>query len=542
MLLWLLPLAASAQPISPAKWRQKALEFEKRGAWLEACRCYDEILRKDRDNVGIREAYQRCLRRLHLTARHEDTVYRQTLQKLTPTQALDAYEQVLALLSVAYPDRAKTNLGLLFYQGVQELRLALDDPTFRKTYLAGVKPEVLKAYHTRLAELSVRKITTRTEAREQARAVIRAAPRDGLTLRPLLFSAFALEFAAGACNALDEYSSFLTPGNLALTQSVERGKLVGVGVELGVVEDKLQITRVYTKGPASDAGMMKGDRVIRIAGKPVAELPAEAAAERLLGEADSAVDVELESPAGMMPRKRTVRLVRRAVTVASAEYQLLFPPGSMEQAGYLRISYFSEGTLQAVREALAEAYTQKHVGLIIDLRGNPGGLFTAAVNVAELLIPDGVIVIGQSPFKEFNRTFKVESPNEWQLPVVVLIDGETASAAEVLAGALKESRAGKVPTLVMGQPTYGKGSIQCVIPLEKSPLDDPTAIRLTVAKLFSPSNQPYTGRGVSPHEPTDLTGDALLEEARKELLKLINPMARLPMTGKPRNSIPPDTM
>jgi carboxyl-terminal processing protease len=498
------------------KWRQKALEFERRGAWLEACRCYDEILRRDRDNVGIREAYQRCLRRLHLTARHEDTVYRQTLQKLTPSQALDAYEQVLALLSVAYPDRAKTNLSLLFYQGLQELRLALEDATFRKHYLSGVKPDVLKAFTTRLAEWPVRKITSRGEAREQVRAVIRTAPREGLALRPLLFSAFALEFAAGACNALDEYSSFLTPGNLALAQSVERGKLVGVGLELGVADERLQITRVYPKGPASDAGMMRGERVIRIAGKPVAELPAEAAADRLLGEAGSAVEVEVETP-GMMPRKRTVRLVRRAVTVPSAEYQPLFSPG--EPIGYLRISYFSEETLHAVQEALMRDLK----GLIIDLRGNPGGLFMAAVNVAELFLPDGIIVISQSPFKEFNRTFKVETNHPNHFPVVVLIDGETASAAEVMAGALKESRAGKIPTLVMGQSSYGKGSIQCVIPMEKSPLENPAAIRLTVAKLFSPSNQPYTGRGVSPHEPTDLAGDALLEEARKELLKLINP-------------------
>jgi carboxyl-terminal processing protease len=527
MLLCLLPLPVAGQPASPMKWRQKALEFERRGAWLEACRCYDEILRRDRDNVGIREAYQRCLRRLHLTARHEDTVYRQTLQKLTPSQALDAYEQVLALLSVAYPDRAKTNISLLFYQGLQELRLALEDPIFRKHYLSGVKPDVLKAFTARLADWPVRKIATRSEAREQVRAVIRSAPRDGLALRPLLFSAFALEFAAGACNALDEYSSFLTPGNLALAQSVERGKLVGVGLELGVVNERLQITRVYPKGPASDAGMMRGERVIRIAGKPVAELPAEAAADRLLGEVGSTVEVEVETP-GMMPRKRTVRLVRRAVTVASAEYQP-FPLGDMIQAGYLRISYFSEDTLHAVQEALGEAITRGHRGLVIDLRGNPGGLFMAAVNVAELFLPDGVIVISQSPFKEFNRTFKVEANHPNHFPVVVLIDGETASAAEVMAGALKESRAGKIPTLVMGQSSYGKGSIQCVIPMEKSPLENPAAIRLTVAKLFSPSNQPYTGRGVSPHEPTELTGDALLEEARKELLKLINPPMALKM-------------
>jgi carboxyl-terminal processing protease len=520
LLLGLLPLPVRAESGPIPKWQQKVLECEKRGAWLEACRCCDDVLRKDRDNVAAREAYQRCLRRLHLTARHGDTLYRQTLQKLTPTQALDAYEQVIALLSVAYPDRAKTNLTYLFEQGVQELRLALDTPLFRKHYLPDAKDAAVKAFQERLADWPSRKIETRAEARDQLRALIRSAPRDGLALRPLVFCAFALEFAAGACNALDEYSSFMTPGSLQMTNAAERGKIVGVGLELGVVGDRLQIARVYPRGPAADAGLNKNDRLLRIAGKSVADLPAEAAAGRLLGEPDSAVEVEVEIP-GEMPMKRTVKLVRRAVMVPSVEYQPLYSMSESIQAGYMRISYFTDSTLQAVKEALAEAMTRGHRGVIIDLRGNPGGLFMSAVNVAELFLTDGVIVISQSPFKEYNRSFKVESTNPWQVPVVVLIDAETASAAEVLAGALKEGRAGRIPTLVMGQPSYGKGSIQCVIPMEKSPLEHPAAIRLTVAKLFSPANQPYTGRGVSPHEPTMLTGDALLEEAKKELLKLI---------------------
>ncbi len=520
LFLCLLPLPGFAETAPTPKWRQKALAFEKHGSWLEACRCWDEVLRKDRDNPAVREAFQRRLRQMHLTARHNDTLYRQTLQKLTPTQSLDAYEQVLALLSVAYPDRAKTNLTILFEQGLQELRLALDSPVFRRHYLPDVKPDALKAFQDRLADWPTRKINTRGEAREQAMAVIRSAPRDGIALRPLVFCAFSLEFAAGACNALDEYSSFLTPGNLELTNAVERGKIVGVGLELGVVNDRLQITRVYPRGPADAAGLNKNERILRIAGKSVADLPAEAAAERLLGEPGSSVEVEVETP-GIMPSKRTVKLVRRSVTVPSVEYQPMYVLSESVQAGYLRISYFTESTLQSVKEALAEAMTREHKGIIIDLRGNPGGLFMSAVSVAELFLTEGVIVISQSPFKEYNRSFKVESTNSFQVPVVVLIDAETASAAEVLAGALKEGRAGRMPTLVMGQSSYGKGSIQCIIPMEKSPLEHPAAIRLTVAKLFSPSNLPYTGRGVSPHEPTMLTGDALLEEAKKELLKMI---------------------
>jgi carboxyl-terminal processing protease len=499
-------------------------DLEKRGAWLQACRLYEEILRKDRTNVSAREGYQRCLRQIHLIARHRDGVYRQTLGKLSPPQALEAYEQVIGLLSVAYPDRAKANLGLLFQNGLQELRLALEASVFRKHYLADVKPSALTAFKSRLSSWPTVRISTRAEARDQVMAVIRSASRDGLTLRPQMACACIMEFAAGACNSLDEYSSFVTPGHLALVQSAMRGKLVGVGMELGVVDDKVQITRIYPKGPAQEAGLTRSDRILRISGRSIENLPAEAAAERLRGEPGSTVEIEVVRHGDLARNRRIMKLVRRAVTVPSVELEVI-DLGESVTAGYLRISYFSESTVQAVKDAIADA-SSKNValnGLIIDLRGNPGGVFQASVSLAEMFLSEGVIVVSQSPFKEYNRPFKVENSGPFQMPVVVLIDGETASAAEVLAGALKEVRPSRVPTVVMGQTSYGKGSIQCLIPLEKLPLDRPAGIRLTVAKLFSPSNQPYTGRGVTPHELSTLEGEALLAEARKKLLELISP-------------------
>src|SRR5207249_2873395 len=120
-------------------------------------------------------AYQRCLRRLHVVSRHSDSLYPLTLRKLTASQALDAYEQVLALLGAAYPDRAKTNLTFLFQQGVQELRLALEEPLFRRLYLAGVKPSSVTAFKARLAGWPVRKIGKRGEARAAVLAVLRSA-------------------------------------------------------------------------------------------------------------------------------------------------------------------------------------------------------------------------------------------------------------------------------------------------------------------------------------------------------------------------------
>src|SRR5262249_7356709 len=165
-------------------------------------------------------------------------------------------------------------------------------------------------------------------------------------------------------------------------------------------------------------------------------------------------------------------------------------------------------------------------GLILDLRGNPGGIFKSAVSVADLFLSEGIIVISQSPFfKEYNRTFKAEGVNPLLVPMVVLVDGETASAAEVVAGALKE-RSGSYAVKVVGQTTYGKGSIQGIITLDKGPLEkSPGGTGVGVAKWSSPSGQPYSAGGLTREEEVDVEGAAGLERAKEQLAKLLKPMA-----------------
>lgn len=529
-LLWAVvigPSVAASEGARQDRWRLKALEYEKRGAWLDACRCYEEMLRKDRHSSAAREGYARCYRRCQLVGRHADPLHRHLLARLNLPQALDAYEQVLATVTAAHPDRSRTTCAALFQQGLLELRLALEDPQFRQLYLAGVKPAAIQAYRDRLAAWPARRTLSRGEARDQAMLAIRSAPRDGLPLRPLAACAFALELAAGACAALDEYSAFLTPGQFA--QAAVRGRVAGVGLDLGVVEDRLQVVRVHGKGSAHEAGLTRGDRITRIAGIAVEDSPAEAAADRLRGEAGTPVDVEFVRPSEGGPR-RSVRLVRRAVVAPSVEARLLaLDDGS--PVGYLNIQQFQDSTLAEVQEALASMVGMGDPvkGLILDLRGNPGGLFKSAVAVAELFVSDGILAIGQSPLREYNRPFRAETGGPVQLPLVVLIDGETASAAEVLAAALKEARSGRFPTRLIGQTSYGKGTIQCVIPIDKPPLDSLAGVRLTVARLLSPTSQPISGRGITPHIVSDRDGDLLLLEARKHLLELISPVMSRPM-------------
>jgi carboxyl-terminal processing protease len=511
--------------------RRQALTCERNSDWLGACRCYEEILRKDRGQAGPRDGYQRCLRRFHLVTRHRDTSYRQVLTRLTPAQALDVYEQVLSTVAAAYVDRNKAQWTVLFQQGVQELRLALEDTVFVQEQLAGAMPEVLAAFRDKLDGWRDRKVANRGEAREQVLAVVRAGQAVGLLPGPGWITAVALEFAAGACNALDEYTLFLTPGSFLDAQAALRGKLSSVGIVVDRDRDLMKVVRVYPRSPAREAGVQRGDIIRKINGETMDNLTAEQVDEKLRGSPGSVVKIEV-LPLGQ-GEPRVLELTRRPLVVPSVDHDLQTVTTEMREAipiGLLRISHFQESTVQEVKEALASLQTDGMRVLILDLRGNPGGLFQSGVDVAKLFLGEGVIVITQSQHPKYNGSIRADVANPLEVPMVVLIDGETASAAEVLAGALKENRR----ALLVGQTTFGKGSIQCVIPLDKPPLDKlPGGIRITVARFYSPTRQPYTGVGVLPDIPFAPYGDPVAE-AQRLLLGMLRPMPMMEPMGAPR--------
>jgi carboxyl-terminal processing protease len=541
LLLLLVPAARAEAPADLAALRQNALRCERDGRWQDACRWYDEILRKDRASADARRGYQRCLRRLQLARRHADQGYRDSLGRLDVKQALDVYEQVLNAVATHYIDRRKTTYSALFRHGLQELRFALEDKAFLAAYLPGVPADApaLKAFQARLANWPAVKLADSDEAREQVLAVVAAAREEGLRPGRDLVKAVGLEFAAGACNALDEYTMFLTPGRYGDAQAELSGRLVSVGVEVVAnAEGQLEISRVYPRSPAHEAGLQKHDRLLEVNGKNVQRDNADDVADRLRGKPGEPVRLTVLPADRMAMGPRTVTLARRPVMVPSVEYGLdtvAGPGGEPVPVGVIRIGSFQETTPQEVREAIAVLRTGTMTapgmrGLVLDLRGNPGGLFKSAVEVAELFLHAGVIAVTHSHFPDYNQPYRARSMHPLELPVVVLIDADTASAAEVVAGALKELRR----ATLIGQTTFGKGTIQCLVALNKVPLDKmPAGIRITVARFCSPSDQPVNGRGVTPDVVSGLEGKALLEQAEAHLLGLIFPMAPNPMTPMP---------
>jgi carboxyl-terminal processing protease len=526
-----LPAGLPAQSVRSEELLKQAAELEKQRDWLEACRLYDEMLRRDghRDAARIRQAYQRCLRRYHIVHRHQDKIYRQALEHLEPAQALDMYAHVLETIARVYADRQKTNPAALFRHGLEELCFAFEEKVFADKYFPEISRSTLDSFKTKLAEWRQRKIPNRDEARDQVRAIGRMAQQMGFGPRPILLTVIALEFLSGACNALDEYTFFLTPGHYREVQAALRGlRLVSIGVDLAVMDNHLAIARVYPRSPAEEAGLQRGDHLLRIAGHATRDMTADRAAELLRGK--SGTTVKLEIPSTDPDNPTSLELTRRPVVVPSVEAELLKDPLQVVlgedmapvafPVGKITIGYFQESTLQEVKDALTALQAAGMKVLILDLRGNPGGLFKSAVQAAELFLPEGLIVVSQThmQFKDrrMSGPIRAENLNALLMPMVVLVDGETASAAEVLAGALKENGRAKL----VGQTTFGKGSIQCVIPLDKSDFERmPGGIRITVAKLLSPSWQPYSGKGIQPNFSSTLEKEDLLIEARQVLLE-----------------------
>ncbi len=507
-------------PVHADEIIDKAVADEKQHDWLDACRCYDKALRRDRNQAEVREAYQRCLRRLYLNRRCQDRVYKEAVAKLTPSEALDVYDQVLVIVGSAYVDASKVDVNSLFQQGVQELRYDFDEIAFVREYLPGARPSAVARFRKVLDGWEKHKVKSRTEAHEEVLALIQEARRAELDVKALAV-AVGLEFAAGACNALDEYTLFLTPGYYQDVQAALQGKYVSIGVDLGASEDQsVEVIRVYPKSPAQEAGLGEHDRIVRIDHNAV--LSPETAAEKLRGEPGTIVEVEVRTLGQMT--SHVVRLQRRLVYLPSVmEPQLVAVPTEMGTipVGILQINHFTDSTVVDVKDALAQLQTAGVKGLLLDLRGNPGGAFKAGVQVAELFLNEGVVVFAESPLDEYNRPFKVTARNPVQIPVVVLVDRDTASAAEVVAGALKDHRQGN--TLIVGQTTFGKGSIQGVIPLDKPPLNKtPGGIRITVAKLFSPGKHlPYSGRGVTPDVLVDQEGETASDAGLQALIQLV---------------------
>jgi carboxyl-terminal processing protease len=292
--------------------------------------------------------------------------------------------------------------------------------------------------------------------------------------------------AAGLVDELhDPHSAYLSPSVLATLSERTAGRYAGVGAQIDVRDGWITIVAPLPGGAAESAGVRTGDRIIEVNGQPMHGVSVEAAQKALRGNPGSVVRVTIERPGVPAPIK--FALTRSEVHVHSVQHASMLAPG----VGYVALTIFSEESAADLRHAIDSLRAAGMKTLIFDLRSDPGGLLDQGVGVADLFLNPGQTIVsmrGRTP--DANRVFADRAAQAWpQMPVAVLVDSNTASAAEIVAGALQDhDRA-----VIMGTVTYGKGSAQNLYPV-----DHGAAVKLTTARWFTPSGRSIDRPRVDP--------------------------------------------
>src|SRR3954464_8241934 len=288
----------------------------------------------------------------------------------------------------------------------------------------------------------------------------------------------------------DPYSTFLPPDRFARLNESTSGNYAGLGVEVDLRDGWLIVVAPLPGGPADRAGLQPGDRIIEIAGKSTKGWTNEEASKLMRGKPGTPVDLKIERPGVTAPLE--FKLQRNTIHQSAVRRTAMFADG----VGYIDLKAFSDSTAKELNVAVTSLLARGMKTLILDLRTNPGGLLTQGVRVSDLFLnPGEKIVSMRGRIPETNREYADTAQQSWpDLPLTVLVDGRSASAAEIVAGALQDhDRA-----LIVGTPTYGKGSAQTVIPF-----GDQGGLKITTARWFTPAGRSITRRPPSDDEDED---------------------------------------
>ncbi|MBX3443557.1 MAG: S41 family peptidase [Planctomyces sp.] len=329
--------------------------------------------------------------------------------------------------------------------------------------------------------------------------------------------AAGLEFVNSMLDSLDRYSSFVPSRTQFGPSASLEERIVGIGVELKTDADGVLVTGVIAGGPAHGAGVQKGDVIIAVNNRQLRGMSLNQAADLIGGPAGSTVSLTLVRQG----RSLSMNMQRRQVYVSSVVDTKFLD--SQRKVGYVRVKQFSESTTNDLLKELWSLHNAGMESLVLDLRGNPGGLLSVAVDVCDIFLPSGTIVSTRGRTQSDNSVFSAKWQETWKTPLVVLIDENSASASEIFAAAIQENGRG----MVVGRRSYGKGSVQTHFPLQSAAGE----LKLTTAAFYGPSGRVMAGAGVSPdHNVAKAPGAIDVDDARDPDLHAALQIVR---TGRP---------
>jgi carboxyl-terminal processing protease len=330
-----------------------------------------------------------------------------------------------------------------------------------------------------------------------------------LTYQDLVYGALK-----GMISTLDPHSEFMEPEKYKELQNDTQGAFGGLGIVIAMKDNYITVIAPMEDSPGFRAGILSGDRIVKIDGKSTEKLSLPDAVKYLRGEPGTDVEITVFRPSSnTMKDYKLTRQVINIDMVKDINGKKEFPLGD-NKIGYVRLVQFGEKTSADLEAALKKLNKQGMQALILDLRWNPGGLLEQAVDVCEKFLPRGDLVVtteGRNPSQNSVRRAMGRGDELHNLPMVVLVNLGSASASEIVAGCLQDSKR----AIILGEKTFGKGSVQSIIPLAPMP-DGVPALRLTTAKYYTPSHRVIHEVGITP----DILVPMTEEQEREAQLKL----------------------
>ncbi|MBA4032419.1 MAG: S41 family peptidase [Planctomyces sp.] len=484
---WAIAFAVEAKaadtplPATESAAIERAADFERSRQWVEAIGLYEKALKQWPENPQLKYGLRRTRIQFSVDRRYADRSYTDGLTTVSMDDALVFLDDALLKVRKYYVDAISPTAFIA--HGTESLYIALANEKFIAKNASTVSPRTVTAFRAMLRDRYWNKPCGSTE---EARAVVTEVARMAYSELRITPGATVMEYVFGGCNALDEYSSFLTPGRLDDLYNNIEGEFVGIGIEMKAEAGKgMLLINVLADSPAEEGGAAPGDFIVAIDGVNCLNMSTEEAAQHLQGAPDSRVRLDLRNP--RTEQIRQAELKRRAVKVKSIPIVRIVDP--VNGIGYIKMTGFQKNSAAELDAALVELRSQGMKALIWDLRGNPGGLLTAAVEVLDRFLDDGMIVSTKGRTQDQNWSYTATKGNDWNVPLAILVDGDSASASEIVAGAIHDHGRG----VLVGRKTYGKWSVQSILPGRSS-----TGLRLTTAKFYSPNGNTYGKIGVEP--------------------------------------------
>ena len=462
--------------------------LERSRKWLEAIEFYEAAVKASPESEDLAYGLRRSKICFGIDRRYTDKSFRSQLLGVSRSEAMRLFDEVLSSVQAKYVD--PISVTEFTSHGTESLYLALNDDRFRDAHVPHHLRGRIAGFRNRLREeFWNRPVATRDAGRQLINHIADLAEQQ----LQVTGTAVVMEYIFGGCNVLDDYSGYLTPSRLNDLYGNIEGEFVGLGIEMRAEAGKgMLLVNVIPGGPAEQGGLNAAEYIVSIDGRDCRNMTTDEAAGFLQGQDGSRVTLELDSDGQI----RRSTLTRRPVVVKSVSIVKMIGDG--RDIGYIKMTSFQKSTVEEFDAAVQQLRQQGMRALIWDLRGNPGGLLSTSVELLDRFIADGILVSTKGRTADQNWSYTAHRQGTLNVPLVLLIDGDSASASEIVAGAVRDHQRGTI----VGRKSYGKWSVQSIFPGSSG-----TGLRLTTAKFYSPNGHTLGKIGVKPDVLVELPSE-----------------------------------